>query len=320
MPGIFSSTTALRIFHVAGSLGDYEQALEDAAFTAQPQDPGPDERIIGFVGLGNALDTDFAFSPSQGQFIALSLRVDERKPSQAAIKMRLAQAIKQEEEAHNGKISRQRKKELKEEISARVKAQSDLVPTLLDLIWDTERSLLFCTSTVDSLVELACELFARVFQVETHPLAACADLAKRFESIYAGDRPMRLQLSDTQRALLGSYDYRVTLSTPENAEEKATVSARGSQEPGLKALEEGLQIKRLGILAQIYEANTPDDQEPDRECVFLLDDELNITQLKMPKLEDTRDRRDREDRLYLNADHAATVAEIVMALCATDAP
>ena len=314
MPGFFSSTMAMSIFRIQGEVKNLDQALQTAAFAAQPENPGPDEKIAGFVGLGNALDTDFSFSPDQGQFLALSLRIDERKPSQAAIKMRLAQAIKQEEEAKAGKISRARKKELKEEITASVKAKADLVPTLTDLVWDRERGLLVITSTTEAIVQLACELLQRVFKAEISALPACQELPELFQKISADDAPLELKLPEERKALLGSYDYYVTLAAPEQAGEKATVTARGSQEPGLKALEEGLTIKRLGILAQIYQDNASSDQEPDEECLFLLDDNQKVTQLKMPKLEDKRDHKDREDRFLINAEHAMAVAQIVLAL------
>ena len=316
MPGFFSSTMAMSIFHIKGEAQNLDQALQTAAFSAQPQNPGPDEKIAGFVGLGNALDTDFSFAPLQGQYVALSLRVDERKPSQAAIKMRLAQAIKQEEDAHAGKISRARKKELKEEITASVKAKADLVPTLTDIVWDQPRGLLLIASTTDAMVDLACELWQRVFNVEITALPACHELPELFQEIYAGNSPLELKLPEARKALLASYDYLVTLTTPEQAEEKATVTARGSQEPGLKALEEGLKIKRLGILAQLYDEKSNTDQEADEECLFLLDDAQKVTQLKMPKLEDKRDHQDREDRFLINVEHAIAAAQVVLALCA----
>ncbi|MBO4336397.1 MAG: recombination-associated protein RdgC [Desulfovibrio sp.] len=316
MPGFFSSTMAMSIFHIKGEAQNLDQALQTAAFSAQPQNPGPDEKIAGFVGLGNALDTDFSFAPLQGQYVALSLRVDERKPSQAAIKMRLAQAIKQEEDAHAGKISRARKKELKEEITASVKAKADLVPTLTDIVWDQPRGLLLIASTTDAMVDLACELWQRVFNVEITALPACHELPELFQEIYAGNSPLELKLPEARKALLASYDYLVTLTTPEQAEEKATVTARGSQEPGLKALEEGLKIKRLGILAQLYDEKSNTDQEADEECLFLLDDAQKVTQLKMPKLEDKRDHKDREDRFLINVEHAIAAAQVVLALSA----
>ena len=316
MPGFFSSTMAMSIFRIKGEAQNLDQALQTAAFSAQPQNPGPDEKIAGFVGLGNALDTDFSFAPLQGQFIALSLRVDERKPSQAAIKMRLAQAIKQEEDAHAGKISRARKKELKEEVTASVKAKADLVPTLTDIVWDQSRGLLLIASTTEAMVDLACELWQRVFNVEITGLPACHELPELFQEIYAGNSPLELKLPEARKALLASYDYLVTLTTPEQAEEKATVTARGSQEPGLKALEEGLKIKRLGILAQLYDEKSSTDQEADEECLFLLDDAQKVTQLKMPKLEDKRDHQDREDRFLINVEHAIAAAQVVLALCA----
>ena len=171
-------------------------------------------------------------------------------------------------------------------------------------------------STTDAMVDLACELWQRVFNVEITALPACHELPELFQEIYAGNSPLELKLPEARKALLASYDYLVTLTTPEQAEEKATVTARGSQEPGLKALEEGLKIKRLGILAQLYDEKSNTDQEADEECLFLLDDAQKVTQLKMPKLEDKRDHKDREDRFLINVEHAIAAAQVVLALSA----
>ncbi|MBQ9405514.1 MAG: recombination-associated protein RdgC [Desulfovibrio sp.] len=312
MSGFFSSATAMRIFKVSGKMEDFAENLEAAAFRSQPPDPGPDGKIVGFVGLADPLDTDFAFDLTHEQYMTLSLRMDERKPSAAAIRMRLAEAIKKESAANDGKISRSRKKELKESITAAVTAKADFVPSLVDIFWDTERGILLLTCTADAAISLTLELIQRVFGVEATPLFPSADMAALFQRIYSGESTYKVRLDDERWAEVMSDDYIVTLSTPEGSDEKATVSARGSQEPGLKALEKGMQIRRMGIVADIYEGQ---EAEPVMSCVFSLDDSLAVNGLKMPKHEKGNDR---EADVLLKASHACTVAELVEKLGADE--
>lgn len=314
MPGFLSTTTALRIFTINGKPQEPTATLEDAAFRSQPKDPGPDGKIIGFVGLGDPLDTDFAFDTTHEQYIALSLRMDERKPSAAAIRMRLAEAIKAEADANEGKISRNRKKELKERITAELTAKADFVPSLVDILWDTEQGRVLVFSTAENSISLALELFERVFGVHAEPIFPANDMATLFQRIYAGDSTYTLQLDTERWAEVISDDYIVLLTTPENAEERASVTARGSQEPGIKALEKGLEIRRMGILANIYEG--PDaDADPTVICQFSLDNALTVTGLKMPKHERGNDK---EADFLLKAAHAFTVANLVERLGGVD--
>ncbi|MBQ7617885.1 MAG: hypothetical protein IJS50_03325, partial [Desulfovibrio sp.] len=87
----------------------------------------------------------------------------------------------------------------------------------------------------------------------------------------------------------------------------ATVTSRGSQEPGLKALEQGLEIRKLGLLAKIYEDGQTEEDEA-VVCRFQLDDTLAITGLKMPKGEKGGDKA---GDFILKADHAFLVVELV---------
>ena len=111
MAGFMSSSTAMRIFKVAADKGASNNQGK-YAFSSLPSAPGPDGRRVGWVGLGDPLDLDFAFGLEHGRYRALSLRIDSRKPSGAAIKLKLAEALKEEAAASpDGRVSGKRKKE-----------------------------------------------------------------------------------------------------------------------------------------------------------------------------------------------------------------
>ncbi|MBQ7607464.1 MAG: recombination-associated protein RdgC [Desulfovibrionaceae bacterium] len=306
MSGFFTSTTAMRIYSVSGSVGEFGDRLTNAAFRSQPKEVDPQEKIIGFVGLGDALDTDFQFDIQHENYITLSLRIDERKPSMPAVRIRFAEALKKEAE-NNGKVSRERKKELKEDALFAVLMKSDYVPTLVDIIYDTEKQRLVLSTASEAQAALATELFSRVFGVTLEAITASEDIKDVFRTIYMGEKSVAVELEDGSGALLLSDDFTVTLQTQESSDERASVSARGNQEAGLKALEEGLYIRRMGINAEVRDPEEQSD-DPKATCQFMLDESLIVTGLKMPKQERGSAR---EDDFFLKAGHAFLVAEIV---------
>ena len=83
MAGFLGTTTSFSIFEApVPSKLDFE-AVRAWAFSDAVT---PEGTRLGWVGLGNAVDTDFSFGIDHGRFAALSLRVDSRKASGAALK------------------------------------------------------------------------------------------------------------------------------------------------------------------------------------------------------------------------------------------
>ena len=308
MSGFMTSTTAMRVFKVSGEAGDYSENLESAAFSAQPEAVGPDGKRVGWVGLGDPLDTSFRFGPDIERFIALSMRIDERKPSAAAVKMRLAEAIKKEKDANDGKISRVRKKELKEIVTAKVAAKADFVPTLVDCIWDVPGGTLMLSATADQAVSLTLEIFERTFGVKTELVLPDIDMAAFFRSVYLDERPRRYQLADGVWVDVLPDNYAVTLSSPEGAEEKAIVVAKGDMETGMKALENGLLIRKMGLSLDFYHGEAGDESQPGEAVVLTLADDFTVSGLKLPKAERGAER---EADFILKAECCVSVAEVI---------
>lgn len=118
--GFMNTTTSFVICEADGNKFD-AGALRRLAFSPSI---GTDNRRQGWVGLGDPLDDAFSVGLDGGSIAGFSLRVDTRKPSSAAIKIKLTEKIK-EEEALGKKVSASRKKELREAITAKLTAKAE---------------------------------------------------------------------------------------------------------------------------------------------------------------------------------------------------
>lgn len=289
MSGFMSSTTALKIFEAPAKNPDADR-LREHGFSPTP---GPDGKRVGWVGLGDPLDLAFDFGIDHGRFLAFSLRIDERKPSGATIKIRLAEAVRDEAAANGGKkVPAKRKKELKERITDEVTAKADYVPSLTDCIWDLDADRLYVSTASETVLNILLDLFHRTFGVAPVPVAPGVDMAAFFA------RAFRESVSVNGMEIAAGSS--VTLVTPENQEDKAQVVVNNNQSAVATALTEGLRISKMALIA------TEDDQE----LTFSLADDLSIAGLKLPKGE----KGDADATFLLKADACARVAAVVEAL------
>lgn len=288
MSGFMSSTTAMKIFEVQAKEPDVDK-LRKHSFTPTP---GPDGKRIGWVGLGDPLDLDFSFGIDFGRFLAFSLRIDERKPSGAAIKIRLAEAIREEAAAHGGKVSGKRKKELKEAITATVTSRADFIPSLVDCIWDVDVQRLYVSTASESVLAILLELFHKTFGVTPAPISPKADMAEIFAKAF------QESISVDGGTEVSANGYSVTLATPEQQENKAHVVVVNNQSAVATALEEGLRITKMALLAV----------DGERETAFSLADDLALSGLKLPKGEKGDDA---DATFLLKAEACAYAAHIV---------
>lgn len=291
MSGFMSSTTVMKIFEAQAKEPDSDK-LRKHVFTPTP---GPDGKRVGWVGLGDPLDLDFSFGIDFGRFLAFSLRIDERKPSSAAIKIRLAEAIKEETAANGGKVSGKRKKELKEAIAATVTSKADFIPSLADCIWDVDAQRLYVSTASESVLAILLELFHKTFGVTPAPISPKADMAEIFAKAF------RESISVDGGTEVSANGCSVTLATPEQQEDKAHVVVVNNQGAVATALEEGLRITKMALLAV----------DGEQETTFSLADDLAISGLKLPKGEKGDDA---DATFLLKAEVCAHAAHIVEAL------
>jgi DNA recombination-dependent growth factor C len=135
----------------------------------------PEERSAGWTAYGDILDTAFASAPvEKGPYIVFSLRLDTRRVPPGVIKKHLALAVKKEEEQNRqmGRkfISRDRRKELKEQVLHKLRMRFLPVPAEFEVVWNTAQSVVFFASTREQMTDLFEEFFVRTFNLHLTPL------------------------------------------------------------------------------------------------------------------------------------------------------
>ena len=294
MSGFMSSSTALTICKADSAAGLALDALRQHAFTP---DIDADGRRLGWVALGDPLDTDgFELAAVDSRYSGFSFRLDTRKASGAVIRLQLAEAVR-EEQASGKKVGSQRKKELKEVITAKLTARAEFVPSVIDCIWDAEKGRLLVGSASAKAVQPVLDLFKTTFGIDATPVTPAGDMPRLFTAILRGEG---YPCKGYTLHPMGS----ASLAASEQAEEKAAVAVQNSLNAVAQALEEGMAIQKLHLVAT-------SDADPDRQLEFTLDAGLAVSGLKLPKAEKGAE----EDAIFLlNADACTAVADMVETL------
>ncbi|WP_319764448.1 recombination-associated protein RdgC [Maridesulfovibrio sp.] len=102
-----------------------------------------------------------------GEYVVFSVRIDERKIPGAALNKQVEDAIDKEmvEAKKEGKnfISRDRKREIKEQVKLRLRAHTVPTPKVADVWWNTKTNLLFLTDKSKGFVEALDDVFRTAF-------------------------------------------------------------------------------------------------------------------------------------------------------------
>lgn len=166
--GLLSGAASFMRFSVEGDLPDsfWDFVAERvAAHSFQDIDDTLDEYSIGWVSVVNMFDADFAYgSYAAGDYVVLSMRVDERKVSSSVLKkcvMKEEERIKKERQVP--RLSRSAVLEIKERIRTQLVRKSVPVPAVYDICWNlSDNTLLFFSTSKKAMVLLE-ELFKETF-------------------------------------------------------------------------------------------------------------------------------------------------------------
>lgn len=142
-------------------------------------DATSDERSWGWVCFDDMLDMAWRTAPPEkGGYIAFSLRQDTRRIPAAVLKKHLSLALR-EEEARNkeqGKkfVSRERKKELKEQTRLRLMSRFLPIPAEFNVLWAIDTGIVYFASTQSKMIDLFCDYFTLTFDLHLEPLTPYA--------------------------------------------------------------------------------------------------------------------------------------------------
>ncbi len=126
-----------------------------------------DEYSIGWVSVADMFDAGFAYSSyAAGDYIALTMRVDERKVTPSVLKkyvMKEEERIKREKQIP--RLNRAARLEIKERIRSELMRQSHPVPSTYDLCWNLADNTLLFFSTSKKAMALLEDLFKETFHL-----------------------------------------------------------------------------------------------------------------------------------------------------------
>jgi DNA recombination-dependent growth factor C len=147
--GFLSGSASFVRFNVEGELPEnvWDFIAERVkAFSFQDIDETYDEFSIGWVSVLNMFDSDFEYaSYANGDYVTLTLRMDERKVSQPILKKFCAkEELRIKKERQLPKIGKAMKMEIKERMQTELMRKSFPIPTIYDLCWNlTDGTILF---------------------------------------------------------------------------------------------------------------------------------------------------------------------------------
>lgn len=167
------NTTSFTRFNIVDDvkpeiMDNLEDKLRQFAFI--DIDETADEQRAGWTSYDDMLDTNFEkTSPRKDEYITFSYRIDTRRISPAVQKKYVTLAVRAEEEklAELGKkyISKDRKKEIVEQVKLRLRAKTLPVPAYFEVVWDYPNKILYFASTQRSVIDKFSEYFVRTFDV-----------------------------------------------------------------------------------------------------------------------------------------------------------
>lgn len=166
--GFLTGSASFVRFSVEGELP--ENPLEYVAdrvmsFSFEDIDETFDEYSIGWVSVLNMFDSQFEFaSYAAGDYIVLTLRIDERKVSPAILK----KFVQKEEERVKAekqipKLARSLKVEIKERVRTELTRKAYPVPSVYDLCWNLSDSTLYFFTTNKKAHALLEDYFSETF-------------------------------------------------------------------------------------------------------------------------------------------------------------
>lgn len=129
-----------------------------------------EERSLGWTNFDDMLDTKWELSvPQKANFITFSFRIDTRRIAPSVYKKHFRLALRAEEKLleESGKkfITRDRRKEISEQVKIRLMARILPVPAEFGVVWSLDANTVYFASTHSKAIEAFTENFTASFNL-----------------------------------------------------------------------------------------------------------------------------------------------------------
>jgi DNA recombination-dependent growth factor C len=193
--GILASTASLTRYRVNGQLG--ENPIEQVEsglkrYKIVEIDNEPEDISVGWTSLNDPYHPDFDGSSFLvASYFIFSLRIDKKSvPANVLKKHVIMEEKKRLRESGREFLSKNEKKELREDVKQMLLTRMPPVPHVYDAVWDHETSMLWFYSTQKAANEELETLFLKSFNI---------NLIKLFPYTLAD---LEMNLSDTEKNVL----------------------------------------------------------------------------------------------------------------------
>ena len=171
--GMLSASTSFSRFRVTEDVPkDLWAEIPDRLkrFSFRDIDDGADERSWGWVCFDDMLDNHWRTAPPEkGGYFAFTLRLDTRRIAPAVFKKHLTIALAHELQLakQDGRkfLSKDRKKEIKEQVRLKLMARTLPIPAIFETAWNIERNIVYMASTRSKVCDLFAEHFTLTFDL-----------------------------------------------------------------------------------------------------------------------------------------------------------
>ena len=138
-------------------------------------DATADERSFGWSNIDDMLDMNWTQSPPEkAAYFAFKLRLDTRRIPPSVLKKHLTIAINKELEYNKEQgrnfVSRDRKREIKEQVTLKLRARTLPIPAAFDVFWNPPANRVYLDTTNTKVRALFEDYFTLTFDLHLEPL------------------------------------------------------------------------------------------------------------------------------------------------------
>lgn len=147
-----------------------------------PIDATAEEKSYGWVTLPDINDLEFVNTTAIGSYHFFGLRIDKRNVPAATLRNEVTKMIEREMAQIGRSLSRERKREIKEQAKLKLLARIPPVPKVIQCLISREDNLLYIGSTSKADIELVLDQVTETFDAAYEPIAPINRIEKVLKS------------------------------------------------------------------------------------------------------------------------------------------
>lgn len=285
--GLMAKNCALTVFKVENPAAVTAEKLKQFAFAPIDKLPG-EENSRGWVNFDDMLDLAWDVSvPEKGNFLTFAFRTDTRRVPAPVLKVEYEKALQEEMEKAQAEgkkfVSRERKKELKELVKAKLMAKTPPSPAVIDAALDMTTGQLLVGSTSGKQLEAFAEHFKSSFGQDIKELsfAGLEDREDALKESLAMETFLQEIYGHSQDVSWDGHMCNIAEAGEVTLQKESGETVSSRNEPGsvIAGLEAGLYIRKMKLLLT---------DENSMEWTAVIDQNFRL-RLQTPPVEKSKD-------------------------------